>query len=215
MPKPRKTPLKDRPSSTSRLREPVEDTRQHTEVARYLKRRNEVVEKDHAEFQVYLNEKAVRDARTAPADQGLPPLGKADISRRNMLKVVAGTAAAGEAALLGYSWVKGGSVSEQGFKHAGDRYTAPQTHDIVRELINPKADIGGRGFGKWVIADADQAGRRDLCARPQSEPRAGLDLVLELWRLQSDLASSLRVPERRSLSTASSASTARRAARTA
>ena len=151
MPKPRKTPLKDRPSSTPRMREPVEDTRQHAEVSRYLKRRGEVVEKDHAEFQVYLNEKAVRDARTAPADQGSPPLTRADISRRNMLKVVAGTAAVGEAALLGYSWVKGGSVSEQGLKHAGDRYTAPQTHDIARELADPRADIGGRGLGKWVI----------------------------------------------------------------
>ena len=45
--------------------------------------------------------------------------------------------------------------------------------------------------------DADQNGRGHLRGQPQHRPGARLDLVLELRRLQPDLASPLRLPERR------------------
>ena len=114
-------------------------------VERFRKRSAEVTERDHAEFQSYLKEKAER-ATLAPA----PEEPKPKVSRRTMLKVAAGTAVAGEAAALGYSMIQGGSVSEQGLKHAGDRYTEAQRHHIVRELIDAKADVGGRSLGKWI-----------------------------------------------------------------
>src|SRR5207237_6339201 len=68
----------------------------------------------------------------------------------DFLTVVAGTAAVGEAAALAYT-IKNQDVPAHGLKHAGDTYTEAQRHNIERELINPKADIGGRGFGDWVL----------------------------------------------------------------
>ena len=71
-------------------------------------------------------------------------------NRRNLLKVVAGTAVAGEAAAATYSWVTSGSVSDQGARHAGARYAEAQRQNIERTLIDSKSDVGGRGLGKWI-----------------------------------------------------------------
>jgi len=67
-----------------------------------------------------------------------------------MLKMVAGTAGVGAAAWGAYSAVTGGSVSTQGAKHGGERYTEAQRHSIDRQLVDQKADVGGRSLGKWI-----------------------------------------------------------------
>ncbi|HEY1300767.1 MAG TPA: hypothetical protein VGF07_09735, partial [Stellaceae bacterium] len=114
---------------------------------KFLRRREEVRQHDHAEFAEYLREKTERD-RPVAAPQA--PKRKLSLNRRNLFKVVAGTAAVGEAAALGYSVVRD-QIPAHGLQHAGSTYTEAQRHDIERELINPRADIGGRGFGKWVL----------------------------------------------------------------
>jgi hypothetical protein len=114
-------------------------------VERFLERKAEVTDKDHEEFQDYLTEK---EARTTAVSAPEKP--RSRVNRRTVLKVAAGTAVAGEAAALGYSMIKGGAVSEQGLKHGGATYTEAQRHHIVRELIDAKADVGGRSLGKWI-----------------------------------------------------------------
>ena len=41
-------------------------------------------------------------------------------------------------------------MSNQGAKHGGDRYTEAQRHNIDRQLVDSRADLNGRGLGKWV-----------------------------------------------------------------
>ena len=119
----------------------------------YIRRKSEVTQQDHEEFLRYQQEKARQQteaqalSQAADADRTKP----AKVNRRNFLTVVAGTAAVGEAAALGYSIVKDQAIPAHGARHAGDTYTEAQRHNIERELINPKADIGGRGFGNWVL----------------------------------------------------------------
>ena len=115
------------------------------EVEDYLRRKAEVTETDRQQFQHYLQQKA----QIAPAPRR-EPAAKPKFNRRNLLKVVAGTAVVGEAAAVGHSWITAGSVSEQGAKHAGSRYAEAQRHHITRELIDSKSDVGGRGLGKWI-----------------------------------------------------------------
>jgi thiocyanate desulfurase len=118
----------------------------------YLKRKVEVTQQDYQEFLQYQQEKARQNkagqAGRPVADMAEPAPPK--VNRRNFLTVVAGTAAVGEAAALAYT-IKNQDVPAQGLKHAGDTYTEAQRHNIERELINPRADIGGRGFGNWVL----------------------------------------------------------------
>ena len=115
-------------------------------------RKVEVTQQDYEEFLKYQQEKAqqdaVRQAQLQAADTAEATLPK--VNRRNFLTVVAGTAAVGEAAVLGYTIVKD-QIPAHGARHAGDTYAEAQRHNIERELINPKADIGGRGFGNWVL----------------------------------------------------------------
>jgi len=119
----------------------------------YLRRKAEVAQQDHEEFLQYEQERARRHAaeqvERQPSDD--PTTKPRDVNRRNFLTVVAGTAAVGEAAALGYSIVKDQTIPAHGARHAGDTYTEAQRHNIERELINPRADIGGRGFGNWVL----------------------------------------------------------------
>ena len=86
-------------------------------VERYLKRKAEVTADDHREFQEYLEQKSRQVALAEDPPHAEPSL----VNRRNILKVVAGTAVAGEAAAVGYSWVKGGAASSTpaGDFHAG------------------------------------------------------------------------------------------------
>lgn len=124
------------------------------QVESYLERKAAVTQADHEAFQDYLNQKAQAKAQTAaattdeaePIEAAKPP---SKFNRRNLLKVVAGTAIGAEAIAIGYR-VTAGSVSEQGAKHAGDRYTEAQRHNIERQLVDPRADMGGRGLGRWV-----------------------------------------------------------------
>ena len=117
------------------------------QIEAYLQRKAEVTQSDLEAFQEYLDQKA-QEVQALPAPVEEPPPSK--FNRRNLLKVVAGTAVVGEAAAATYGWVTGGSVSDQGAKHAGSRYAEAQRHNIERTLIDSKSDIGGRGLGKWI-----------------------------------------------------------------
>jgi thiocyanate desulfurase len=127
-----------------------------TDAENYLERKATVTQQDYAEFLKYQQEKekqrdGVRQDATAPRAPPMSEGSRPKVDRRNFLTVVAGTAAVGEAAALGYSIVKDHAIPAHGARHAGDTYTEAQRHYIERELINPKADIGGRGFGNWVL----------------------------------------------------------------
>ena len=112
----------------------------------YLRRKAEVTRQDHEEFSRYQQEKAgqqtASQARSQPAEAAGTRHTK--VNRRNFLTVVADTAAVGEAAALGYSIVKDQTIPAHGARHAGDTYTEAQRHSLG-------ADIGGRGFGDWVL----------------------------------------------------------------
>src|SRR5215469_2044611 len=99
------------------------------QVEDYLRRKAEVTQNDHQAFQDYLNDKA----RAVPAPVEAPPKTKSKFNRRNLLKVVAGTAVAGEAAAVGYSWVT--ASTDSGAQRADIRYTGAQREHITRELI--------------------------------------------------------------------------------
>jgi thiocyanate desulfurase len=117
------------------------------QIEAYLQRKAEVTQSDHQAFQDYLNQKA--QALPAPQDAAAPEQ-PSKFNRRNLLKVVAGTAVAGEAAAATYSWVTSGSASDQGARNAGARYAEAQRENIERTLIDSKSDVGGRGLGKWI-----------------------------------------------------------------
>src|SRR5580704_17838321 len=112
----------------------------------YLQRKMEVTQRDHEEFVAYLEEKRSREeqkraeqsepVQVAPAPANIAGAAPSKLNRRSFLTVVAGTAAVGEAAALGYT-IKNQDVPAHGLKHAGDTYTEAQRHDIERELINP------------------------------------------------------------------------------
>jgi len=73
-----------------------------TDVEKYLQAKEGVAAKDRADFEEYLNQKRQREA----LQPEIPPR-PSKFDRRTMLKVVTGTAIAGETAALGYSWVIG------------------------------------------------------------------------------------------------------------
>jgi hypothetical protein len=114
------------------------------QIEAYLQRKAEVTQSDHQAFQDYLNQKA----QALPAPQDAPaPEQPSKFNRRNLLKVVAGTAVAGEAAAATYSWVTSGSASDQGARAAGARYADAQRENIERTLIDSKSDVGGAASG--------------------------------------------------------------------
>jgi hypothetical protein len=115
--------------------------------ADYARRRAEVDAKDHEEFQGYLAEKKQADARKKAA---VAPTKSRGISRRTMFNAAVGTAVAAEAGVLGYNALSGGSVSDHGIRHAGANYTEAQRHNIVREVVDNRADIRGQSLGNWV-----------------------------------------------------------------
>ena len=115
--------------------------------ADYARRRAEVDAKDHEEFQGYLAEKKEADARKKAA---VAPTRSRGVSRRTMFNAAVGTAVAAEAGVLGYNALSGGSVSDHGIRHAGANYTEAQRHNIVREVVDNRADIRGQSLGNWV-----------------------------------------------------------------
>jgi hypothetical protein len=139
----KKAAIKDGAAVTPEIRLEPEQSKGAL-VERYLKRKAEVTEEDHRQFQDYLEQKALQ---VAPADD--PPPGKPSLlNRRNLLKVVAGTAVAGEAAAVGYSWVNAGPASNA---PAGSLNAGPQREPIVRQMTDSKAQIGGRSLGRWIL----------------------------------------------------------------
>jgi len=143
----KKTVIKDRAENPDFIIAPPpsrDDLAASTDVEKYLRAKEAVTANDRAEFEDYLNQKRQRDALQPEA-----PRPRSKFDRRTMLKVVTGTAIAGETAALGYSWVKGSA--DQSAMQAGGVSTQPQRHPIIRELADSKADIGGRGLGRWIL----------------------------------------------------------------
>ena len=143
----KKTVVRDRaenPDFAIAPPQPRGDLPARTDVEKYLRAKEAVTANDRADFEEYLNQKRQREA----LQPEIPPR-PSKFDRRTMLKVVTGTAIAGETAALGYSWVKGSA--EQSAKQAGGVNTDPQRHPIVRELADSKADVGGRGLGRWIL----------------------------------------------------------------
>ncbi|WP_036264122.1 YncE family protein [Methylocapsa aurea] len=127
-----------------------------TQIDAFIARRAEIAKSDHEEFQEYLREKQAH--ALASRVEAPPPAEKATtkITRRGALKVAAGTAIVGETAALGYNAVHSGAFGALGA--GGDHGLAPdgavvaqaQRRPIARELIDSKADVGGRSLGKWI-----------------------------------------------------------------
>ncbi len=134
---------------------PLEGNR--ASVDAFIARRDAVAKSDHEEFQDYLREKrahALAIRAEAPSTQEHGP-GK--VTRRSWLKVAAGTAIAGETVALGYNAVQRGALgpfgnaATSGAQSPGNAVVAEaQHHPISRELIDSKADVGGRSLGKWI-----------------------------------------------------------------
>ena len=117
----------------------------------YLQRKAEVAQQDHEVFSEYLQEKIAREQQQKVQFAEPPPKAPTKVNRRSLLTWAAGTAVVGEAVTLGYPMVTGQSIPAQGLQHGGGTYTEAQRHPIDREFVNPKADVGGRNFGSWVL----------------------------------------------------------------
>ena len=117
----------------------------------YLQRKAEVAQQDHEVFSEYLQEKIAREQQQKVQLAEPPPKAPTKVNRRSLLTWAAGTAVVGEAVTLGYPMVTGQSIPAQGLQHGGGTYTEAQRHPIDREFVNPKADVGGRNFGSWVL----------------------------------------------------------------
>src|SRR5262249_28791508 len=161
------------------------------------KRKAEVTQQDNAAFAEYLQEKRARDERQKMQVLDPPQRKPLKVNRRSLLTWAAGTAVVGEAATLGYPMLTGQKIPPQGLQHGGATYTEAQRHPIDREVVTPRSDMNGKSFGAGGLRVPDQARRRHVCRQSQHWPGARLDLLLELRRLQPDLASPLRLPERR------------------
>ena len=179
------------------------------QVEDYLRRKAEVTQDDHQAFQDYLNDKA----RSVPAPVEPPAKPESKFNRRNLLKVVAGTAVAGEAVAVGYSWVT--ASSDPAAQRADSRYAGAQ-----REHITSRDDrLRNRTSADVVSAN----GLR--CCRPSSAaaPMRSISTAIVFWRRSGTgpTAITTRSPticaRSRALIpiTRSSSSTAPRAARTA
>ena len=117
----------------------------------YLQRKAEVARQDHEVFSEYLQEKIARDQQQKVRLAEPPPKVPPKVNRRSLLTWAAGTAVVGEAVTLGYPMVTGQSIPAQELQRGGGTYTEAQRHPIDREFVNPKADVGGRNFGSWVL----------------------------------------------------------------
>ncbi|WP_395712580.1 hypothetical protein [Reyranella sp.] len=171
----------------------------------YARRRAEVDEQDHKEFQTYLADKKEADDRKAKAVAVAEPPKRGGISRRTMFNVAVGTAAVAEAGVIGYNVLGSGSVSDHGVRHAGANYTEAQRHNITREVVDTRADLRGQSLGNWVALLPTKMGggtyaidlnsnrvmasiwywnygdynpiSHHLCAFPSADPQHGFEFV--------------------------------------
>ena len=103
---------------------------------------------DHEEFQAYLQAKQ-EHARQAREQEAAQPRTKTRprLTRRGMLSAAGGTAIALEAATLAYD------ASTKNATGGGPNAAVaaePQNHPINREMIDSRADVGGRSLGRWM-----------------------------------------------------------------
>ena len=167
----------------------------------FVKRRTEVAEKDHTEFQTYLVEKKEDDARKSAASLvPAAPVAKksSKLSRRTMLNVAVGTAGAAEAAVLGYK-VLGGSAlrSRHSARRCGLRAAAqhrPRGHRHLARTSGGKASATGSPCcrPRWAAAPT-----RSISTRNR--------VLASIWYWNYGdynpiSPPSLRLPERRSVS---------------
>jgi thiocyanate desulfurase len=121
----------------------------NADVENYLAAKEKVSAKDRSDFEVYLNEKRQQDRPpVAELDSSSELNRPSKLDRRTILKVVTGTAVAGEAAALGYGWVTSGATApgtSSAFRNE------PQREPIIRELASTKSDVAGYSLGKWIL----------------------------------------------------------------
>jgi hypothetical protein len=169
-----------------------------------LKRRDEVGEKDHEDFQAYLAAKKEADSKElrplAPTTER-----RRRFSRRTLFGVAAGTAVVAEAGVVGYNMLGTSATTGNGVSVAGAPTTEPQRHGIVREITDNAADLRGQSLGKWVALLPTKMGggtyaidlnsnrvlasiwywnygdyspiSHHLCAFPSSDPYNGFEFV--------------------------------------
>src|SRR6202048_5560511 len=78
-------------------------------VQKFLKRKEEVTQRDHDDFSAYVQEKSARDQQQkAPIEA--PRREASRVNRRSMLTLVAGTAGGARAAAYGYQVGNGGGI---------------------------------------------------------------------------------------------------------
>ncbi len=184
--------------------EPTDLPPHRSPVEAFIRRRDEVAERDREDFQAYLLAKKEADARRIRA---LAPTTerRRRFSRRTLLGAAAGTAVVAEAGLVGYNMLGGDSASDNGVRQANTTSTEPQRHPIVREVTDNAADLRGQSLGKWVALLPTKMGggtyaidlnsnrvlasiwywnygdyspiSHHLCAFPSSDPYNGFEFV--------------------------------------
>lgn len=170
----------------------------------FLKRRDEVGEKDLDDFQAYLAAKTEADSRRlrplAPTTER-----RRRFSRRTLFGVAAGTAVVAEAGVIGYNMLGTSATTDSGARLAGAVATEPQRHGIAREITDNAADLRGQSLGKWIALLPTKMGggtyamdlnsnrvlasiwywnygdyspiSHHLCAFPSSDPYNGFEFV--------------------------------------
>jgi hypothetical protein len=166
----------------------------------YRRHKAEVTRRDHEEFLQYEQGKA-RQQMAAQAQRnstGVAESKPTKVDRRNLLSVIAGTAAIGEAAALGYSIVKDQTTPAHGARHAGDTYTEAQRHNIGARVDQSQSRHWRPGFRRLGSAGTNQVRGWNIRNKSQHRQVPRLDHLLAIWRFQPDIPSPLRFSERRS-----------------
>ena len=118
-----------------------------SDINRYLKRKEEVRAKDFGEFESYLDREESQTRSPRAPNKALV----AKLSRRGALKMGASAAVVSGVAGLAYTSTNGGAFAEPSLSQAGGRSAGAQAQNILRELTDSKADIGGRGIGRYIL----------------------------------------------------------------
>ncbi len=118
-----------------------------SDINRYLKRKEEVRAKDFGEFESYLDREESQTRSPRAPNKALV----AKLSRRGALKMGAGAAVVSGVAGLACTSTNGGAFAEPSLSQAGGRSAGAQAQNILRELTDSKADIGGRGIGRYIL----------------------------------------------------------------